>query len=375
VKIFFYLSIFLLCFQFGYSQKNGPYEKHYDNGQLKISGQFKNKNSVGEWKEYYDTGELHKTYSYTKGKRDTDKKSFYKNGILKSETKKVGENVFSYNYFESGKLFVERILYNGYYKEYFESGVLKVESNYVEGDLSGVWIQFFETGKKEWEVVYLNGYKHGIYNQYHLNGKLKLTGEHKLDKKEGKQQRFNEKGELVWEGSLSKEVFNKKWKRYNSSGSVLETLKFKDGNIIGSSSIDLINIDVPNGNIEMVPVYPGCETVLGNKGQKKCLNNKIASFILKNFNTELANDLGLSGRQKIYVIFKIDKSGQVIETRSRAINLELEKEAIRVISKLPQMTPEYQRGKAVIVPYSLPIVFQVQSKKKNKNSDDFVRDY
>ena len=65
----------------------------------------------------------------------------------------------------------------------------------------------------------------------------------------------------------------------------------------------------------------------------------------------------------------------MIETRSRAINLELEKEAIRVISKLPQMTPGYQRGKAVIVPYSLPIVFQVQSKKKNKNSDDFVRDY
>ena len=132
---------------------------------------------------------------------------------------------------------------------------------------------------------------------------------------------------------------------------------------------------MPNGNIEMVPVYPGCETVLGNKGQKKCLNNKIASFILKNFNTELANDLGLSGRQKIYVIFKIDKTGQVIETRSRASNSELEKEAIRVISKLPQMTPGYQRGKAVSVPYSLPIVFQVQSKKKNKKSSDFVRDY
>lgn len=375
MKILLYLSFFLLCFQFSYSQNNGPFEKHYDNGQLKISGQFKNRNRVGEWKEYYDTGELHKTYSYTKGKRDTNKKSFYKNGILKSETKKVGENVFSYNYFENGNLFVERILFNGYYKEYFENGILKVESNYVEGDLSGVWVLFFETGVKEWEVTYLNGYKHGIYKQYHLNGKLKLTGEHKLDKKEGQQKRYNEKGELVWEGSLSNGVFHKKWKRYNTSGAVLETLKFKDGNIIGANSIDLINIDVPNGNIEMAPVYPGCETVLGNKGQKKCLNNKIASFILKNFNTELANDLGLSGRQKIYIIFKIDKSGQVIETRSRASNSELEKEAIRVISKLPQMTPGYQRGKPVIVPYSLPIVFQVQSKKNNKKSSDFVRDY
>ena len=374
MKIFLYLSIFLLFFQFSYSQKNGPYEKNYDNGQLKITGQFKNKKRVGEWKEYYETGELHKTYSYTKGKRDAERKAFYKNGTLKSETKKVGENIFSYQYFESGKPFVERILYNGYYKEYFESGVLKVESNYVEGDLSGVWMRFFETGEKEWEVTYLNGYKHGIYNQYHLNGKLKTTGEHILDKKEGKQQRFNENGELVWEGSLSKGVFNKKWKRY-SSGTVSETLKFKNGNLTGSNATDLISVDVPNGNIEQVPVYPGCESVLGNKGQKKCLNKKIAEFVFKNFNTELANDLGLSGRQKIYVMFKIDKSGQVIDTRSRAVNAQLEKEAIRVISKLPKMTPGYQRGKAVIVPYSLPIVFQIQAKKKNNKSGDFVRDY
>ena len=324
--------------------------------------------------EYYETGELHKTYSYTKGKRDAERKAFYKNGTLKSEAKKVGEDIFSYQYFESGKLYVERILYNGYYKEYFESGVLKVESNYAEGDLSGVWMQFFETGEKEWEVTYLNGYKHGIYNQYHLNGKLKTVGEHKLDKKEGKQQRFNENGELVWEGSLSKGAFNKKWKRY-SSGKVLETLKFKNGNLTDSNSTDLIGVDVPNGNIEQVPVYPSCETVLGNKGQKKCLNKKIAEFVFKNFNTDLANDLGLSGRQKIYVMFKIDKSGHVIEIRSRAVNSQLEKEAIRVIYKLPQMTPGYQRGKAVIVPYSLPIVFQIQAKKKNNKSSDFVRDY
>ena len=38
----------------------------------------------------------------------------------------------------------------------------------------------------------------------------------------------------------------------------------------------------------------------------------------------------------------------------------LEKEAQRVINLLPKMKPGKQRGKAVIVPYSLPIIFQVQ---------------
>ncbi len=46
--------------------------------------------------------------------------------------------------------------------------------------------------------------------------------------------------------------------------------------------------------------------------------------------------------------------------RSRASHPELVKEAVRVIKKLPKMIPGEQRGKKVAVPYSLPIIFQVQ---------------
>jgi protein TonB len=38
----------------------------------------------------------------------------------------------------------------------------------------------------------------------------------------------------------------------------------------------------------------------------------------------------------------------------------LEKEAKRVIGMLPKMKPGRQRGKAVVMPFSIPIVFQVQ---------------
>ena len=74
----------------------------------------------------------------------------------------------------------------------------------------------------------------------------------------------------------------------------------------------------------------------------------------------MAGDLGLSGRQRISVIFKIDRTGSVIGVRARAPHPRLEKEAVRVINLLPKMKPGRQRGKAVIVPYSLPIIFQVQ---------------
>jgi len=119
------------------------------------------------------------------------------------------------------------------------------------------------------------------------------------------------------------------------------------------------DVEVPFAVIENVPVFPGCER--GNNAKKrKCMSEKIAKFVQRKFNTDLAGDLGLSGRQRISVIFKIDKSGNVTGVRARAPHPRLEKEAQRVINLLPKMQPGKQRGKAVIVPYSLPIIFQVQ---------------
>jgi protein TonB len=119
------------------------------------------------------------------------------------------------------------------------------------------------------------------------------------------------------------------------------------------------DVEVPFSVIENVPEYPGCEK--GTNAQKrKCMSDKIAKFVQKKFNTDLAGDLGLSGKQKINVMFKIDKKGNVTGVRSRAPHPRLEKEAARVINLLPKMKPGRQRGRAVVVPYSLPITFLVQ---------------
>ncbi|GAA4289777.1 energy transducer TonB [Aestuariibaculum suncheonense] len=120
------------------------------------------------------------------------------------------------------------------------------------------------------------------------------------------------------------------------------------------------DIEVPFAVIENVPVFPGCEKEKTNNDKKNCMSQKISQFVNKKFNTDLASDLGLSGRQRINVIFKIDKTGNIVGIRARAPHPGLEKEATRVIGLLPKMEPGKQRGKPVTVPYSLPIVFQVQ---------------
>lgn len=54
------------------------------------------------------------------------------------------------------------------------------------------------------------------------------------------------------------------------------------------------------------------------------------------------------------------KDGQFINVKMRGPDKNLEKEAERVISKLPKMIPGKQRGQLVRVPLSIPVVFIFQ---------------
>lgn len=120
-------------------------------------------------------------------------------------------------------------------------------------------------------------------------------------------------------------------------------------------------VEVPFNVIENVAVFPGCEKKKGNNAKKACMNEKVNKFIGKKFNTDLAGDLGLPpGKKRIFVQFKVDKSGNITNIVARGPHPGLEKEAKRVIGQLPKMKPGKQRGKPVVMPFSIPIVFQVQ---------------
>ena len=69
--------------------------------------------------------------------------------------------------------------------------------------------------------------------------------------------------------------------------------------------------DVPFAVIENVPIFPGCESMKNNDQRKKCMSEKVSKLVNKKFNTELGSDLGLSGINRIFVSFKIDKKGNI----------------------------------------------------------------
>ncbi|MAM49805.1 MAG: energy transducer TonB [Flavobacteriaceae bacterium] len=119
-----------------------------------------------------------------------------------------------------------------------------------------------------------------------------------------------------------------------------------------------LDLDVPFAIIEDVPLYPGCERVPKSE-RRNCFQKEIQKHINKNFRyPEIAQEMGIQGR--VFVQFTIQKDGSISGIRTRGPDKNLEKEANRIISKLPRMTPGKQRGRPVRVPFSIPITFKLQ---------------
>ncbi len=118
--------------------------------------------------------------------------------------------------------------------------------------------------------------------------------------------------------------------------------------------------------IENAPVYPGCT---GSRTElKNCFSRSVQRHFANNFNSNLPNQLGLSaGRKRVFIGFKIDKTGNVVNIIARAPHPKIKEEVIRVMSLMPQMKPGTQRGKSIGVKYSIPFTLIVEGEVKKKD--------
>ena len=117
---------------------------------------------------------------------------------------------------------------------------------------------------------------------------------------------------------------------------------------------------IPLNLVQALPVFPGCEKFSDKKKQMECFSKKIAKHINKKFDTDVAVNNGISGKQKVNVSFVINEKGEVVDVRARAPHPALQKEAIKAVNSLPKMSPAKQGYKKVPVRYALPISFRVQ---------------
>jgi bla regulator protein BlaR1 len=102
--------------------------------------------------------------------------------------------------------------------------------------------------------------------------------------------------------------------------------------------------------IEKAPTFPGCDS-----GDKDCFSKMIKKHFSRNFDSKLPNGLGLSaGKKRVFVGFKVDVNGDVIDVKVRAPHSEIKEEVLRVMSSLPKIMPGKQDGVKVAVSYTIP---------------------
>jgi hypothetical protein len=144
----------------------------------------------------------------------------------------------------------------------------------------------------------------------------------------------------------------------NIIANIIDISKYKEKskNRKSSSKETIETEDVSFMIIDKAPTFPGCEA-----GDKDCFSKKIQKHFLNNFDSKLPKTLGLkSGRKRVFIGFKIDKEGNIVDVKARAPHDKIEEEVIKVMNLLPKVTPGEQDGKAVAVTYSIPFVILVE---------------
>ena len=99
--------------------------------------------------------------------------------------------------------------------------------------------------------------------------------------------------------------------------------------------------------VEQMPEFPG-----GPAALMKWLSDNIKY-------PAVAEENGIQGR--VVCTFVVERDGSVTDVQvARSIDPSLDKEAIRVLKKMPKWIPGRQNGSAVRVKYTVPVTFKLQ---------------
>ncbi|GMN11533.1 M56 family metallopeptidase [Croceitalea sp. MTPC9] len=125
---------------------------------------------------------------------------------------------------------------------------------------------------------------------------------------------------------------------------------------------------VPFAIVDEVPIFPGCENAVDKKA---CFQEKINEHIRKNFNYPIdAQESGIQGR--VLTLFIIGADGKIKNIKMRGPDKLLETEVKRIVERLPQMQPGRQDGKAVNVPFSIPVTFKLAGTSSIVDKDGLI---
>ncbi|PLW93510.1 MAG: hypothetical protein C0592_05885 [Marinilabiliales bacterium] len=219
------------------SNKPREYKDYYDDGSIKVIGEYTGNEKSGLWKYYYENGQIEEYGHYSEGYQNGVWKEFYDNGALYAEGEydddcEEGE----WKYYEEDGSFSEIITYSdcdfhgayklyedgilieeGQYRNdekvgewhfYYDSGKLKAvgsftyDEDYDEVDSTGVWKFYYESGQLQKQCTYNNGVIEGSYKTYYENSRVSVEAFFESDGESGWYKQFYDDGTLKYSATL-----------------------------------------------------------------------------------------------------------------------------------------------------------------------------
>jgi TonB family protein len=211
----------------------------------------------------------------------------------------------------------------GVFEYYFENGQLKDKGNYKKGKREGEWNWYYENGQKMLNVPF-----------YHKGKSTSL------------ETRWREDGSLDYKCVYKKDKLNGESKWYHKNGKVSSVEVHKKGKLVSYEHLTESGKKVDNPIYFKRARFPG-----GNAGIQKYIVSEVGYPALA-----LENDI--SGSVQLY--FVINKVGKVIDVKViKSVHSSLDKEAIRVIKKMPRWTPAVQHNRKLNMSFRLPVKFEI----------------
>ncbi|MBK8352336.1 MAG: energy transducer TonB [Saprospirales bacterium] len=227
--------------------------------------------------------------------------TFYKNGVIISKV-----------HYSSLKPEIRE----GEYETYFYNGNTNIKGNFKADKMEGAWIAYNkEKNFLETKATYKNNLKSGKSFTFYETGKLKIMDVYVRD-------------------TLVQSTC------YDSIGNVI------------NCPVNIVSEQKGNYNSqdkEVMPSFPGGVVAL-------------MGFIKDNINADNVTKTTNKVVGKVIVKFYIDIDGSVkdpVALNNSTGVVECEKEAIRIVLKMPKWNPGTQKGKPVKVYYTLPIGFSI----------------
>jgi TonB family protein len=213
--------------------------------------------------------------------------------------------------------------------DYYIKGTIKMTGMFLEPQAktkTGQFVYYDWNGNKSYERQYKNNKLNGSWKSFYPSGQLSQQGQYVDDKRDGEWHNYNPDGTL-----------EHRWICENDSTKTAKLLA-RNG------------ADTTSGNdgitVEQLPEFKG--------GQEAMMRH-----FLKALNyPPMARENNIQGR--VVLQFIVNKDGVISDiVVIMAEDIDLEKEAVRVVEHMPTWEPGKKNGKSVAFWFTLPIVFKL----------------